>query len=122
MHLEKIKGPTTMRWCYVETGSEREIDWSQVNVTVNLPYPPPNPLVFTMSVTGCASTLTITSCLTDSHGVKTYATVSPPPPPINVTFPPLPKGNYTLTIQVQCGSQNWKQISDISLPDPSKLY
>lgn len=118
MPQNKIKNPTTVRWDYGDAASSHRIE-AQLGLTVNLPGTITNPLVFTVIVSGCASTPTIVAWLTDGDGDKVFATVSPPPPPVTVTFPSLPQGEYTLTVQVQCGTQFIKQIQDIVLPAPS---
>lgn len=111
MPVDKVKEQT--HWQFVRRGAAPYPLWTMA-VTVP-PSPLPNPLQIQVTVTGCADP-TIVAYLTDADGDSTYGTVSAPPSPYTVTFPEVPSGDYTLTVQVQCGSDVKNQSQNISLP------
>lgn len=71
---------------------------------------PSNPLVLTITVTGCSYSPTITASLTDDDGEVTYAEVCG-----DISFPEMPAGDYSLTVEAQCGSKVVARTQDITL-------
>jgi hypothetical protein len=84
-----------------------------------------NPLIFNVDVSGCNSYQGITATL--SGGGVSYTTNCTSPPPATLTLPPqspppqtASAGDYTLTVQVQCGNTVLSQTFDVTLAAPSR--
>lgn len=115
MTQQKTSNLTVKRWDEGNFKGKNSKATAHLGFSMDLPDPIPNPLSFTVTVSGCSSNPTITAWLTDGDGNQTFANVTPP----TVSFGSMPGGNYTLTVQVQCGSSVLTQSQDITLPNPS---
>lgn len=119
----KIKGPTERRWHFADAKDKSKINWGLLVVNIAIPIIVPNPLTFTVTVSGCNGP-SVTSSLTDGDGDEWNGTVTadpPPPPPAGsskwtVTYPALPAGDYTLAVQVQCDGTVVNKSQEITLP------
>ena len=126
MALRKRNYPSTMRWTISDTEAASGAD-SIISLDIVIDHPPPdnNPLTTNGSITDCCADPLVTVWLTDSDGDNTYTlatiTVTPPPDPqtlFSATFPAMPAGDYTLTVQVQCGNETVKTPIPVTLPPP----
>lgn len=95
---------------------------SGLGLTFNKPPPATNPLKTTGTINNCCPNPVVTAWLTDDDGDMTFSPVAimitPPPNPQtqwNTTFPTMPPGNYTLTVQVQCNGNTVNQSINITL-------
>lgn len=126
MAKKRTKSQTHTRWRYIEAGDKHKIEWGLVVINYTIAYPAANPLVFNVTVSGCDGAQ-VTAWLTDVDGDQTFATVTSPPPPApppppswTVTFPTMPAGDYTVTVQAQCSNGDIANNSqDVTLSDPS---
>jgi hypothetical protein len=117
---KKINYVETQYWCIADTNGYRKPGSGPLSVTISSASG--NPLQANGTVSNAGFGTSITVCLTDSDGDRTYGngTLSPPADPTSwsASFNPMPSGEYTFKVQVQYDNQTANQSTDVYLPDP----
>lgn len=120
MSQKKINYVETQYWCIADTTTNGTVASAPLSVSISSASG--NPLQANGSVSNAGFGTSITAWLTDGDGDKTFgsATLSPLTDPTSwsASFNPMPAGDYTFTVQVQCGVQTANQSTDVSLSLP----
>ncbi len=127
MNRNKIFYIASEYWRYVANGKKsRNPNIGLMSVSIGLiPDPAPNPFSANGGVSGCGQGATITVWLTDANGNQTFGTGTLTQQQDgswtwSATFPQMPGGDYTFTVQIQYDGQTANASTDVNLSSPSQ--
>jgi hypothetical protein len=97
-----------------KTKAKSRQTFNQLALGLNLPAPPNNPYQF--SIDANCDDPDIEATLTPDGGILSFeGMVVPGTDPIEVTFPPVPDGDYSLSVTVTCGTDQVTVTQDVTL-------